>query len=92
MMKKYLVLLSLLIIISCSTKHLQTNSGAINKEPATKGPWPQTLTVNDKIAKKSVDGRLYFDLEGKRYWKNYNNGKYYLFNKSMYDDPAFKPH
>ena len=24
--------------------------------------------------------------------KNYSDGKYYLFNKSMYSDSAFKPH
>ncbi|HQV44131.1 MAG TPA: hypothetical protein PLA89_02195 [Ferruginibacter sp.] len=43
------------------------------------------------MAKKSADGRLYYDLEGKRYWKNYKNGKYYLFNKKMYGNPEFKP-
>ena len=43
-------------------------------------------------AKKNIDGRLYYDVEGRRYWRNYNDGKYYLFNKSMYSDSAFKPH
>jgi len=51
----------------------------------------QTIYVNDAAAKKSVDGRLYYDVEGHRYWKNYKDGKYYLFNKTMYNNPDFKP-
>ncbi len=50
-----------------------------------------SIAVNDKAAKKAVDGRLYYDLLGHRYWKNYKDGKYYLFNQKMYDNPAFKP-
>jgi hypothetical protein len=61
----------------------------INK-PRQKDIIPNTIVVNDKAAKKSVDGRLYYDLLGNRYWKNYKNGKYYLFNQKMYDNPAFK--
>lgn len=53
--------------------------------------YPETIFVNDAAAKKSVDGRLYYDVEGHRYWKNYKDGKYYLFNKSMYKNPDFKP-
>ena len=53
--------------------------------------FPETIYVNDAAAKKSVDGRLYYDVEGHRYWKNYKDGKYYLFNKSMYKNPDFKP-
>lgn len=53
--------------------------------------FPPTIYVNDAAAKKSVDGRLYYDVEGHRYWKNYKDGKYYLFNKSMYSNPDFKP-
>ena len=55
-------------------------------------PLPGVIVVNDSAAKKSFDGRLYYDVEGHRYWRNYNDGKYYLFNKSMYTDSAFKPH
>lgn len=54
-------------------------------------PLPQSITVNDDAARKSVDGRLYYDVQGHRYWKNFKDGKYYLFNKKMYKDPAFKP-
>jgi hypothetical protein len=48
--------------------------------------------VNDKAAKKNIDGRLYYDLGGHRYWRNYDDGKYYLFNKNMYGNKAFIPH
>ena len=51
----------------------------------------KVITVNDNAARKSVDGRLYYDVSGKRYWKNYKDGKYYLFDKSMYNNPDFKP-
>lgn len=57
-----------------------------------KTPVPKVLTVDDRAAKKTADGRLYYDLEGHRYWRNYKDGRYYLFNKKMYSDPAFKPH
>lgn len=55
-------------------------------------PVAKVIIVNDKAAKKNIDGRLYYDVEGRRYWRNYDDGKYYLFNKSMYSDSAFKPH
>ncbi|MEO6548488.1 MAG: hypothetical protein ABIN94_10835 [Ferruginibacter sp.] len=51
---------------------------------------PKVITLNDKFAKKSVDGRLYYDLQGHRYWRNNKDGKYYIFNKSMLTDDAFK--
>jgi len=94
--------LLLLIISSCSRKHVPQTSGtethtikpdsasakkAIIKRIAA----PKVIVVNDKVAKKSVDGRLYYDLDGHRYWKNYIDGKYYLFNRTMYSDKAFKP-
>ena len=55
-------------------------------------PVAKVIIVSDKAAKQNIDGRLYYDVEGRRYWKNYSDGKYYLFNKSMYSDSAFKPH
>ena len=60
-------------------------------KPKRKDIIPKTITVNDNVARKSVDGRLYYDLQGHRYWKNYKDGKYYLYNKSMYNNDAFKP-
>jgi hypothetical protein len=61
----------------------------IVKKP--KASVPKVIVVNDKAASRSVDGRLYYDLQGHRYWRNKNDGKYYLFNKSMFSDPAFQP-
>jgi hypothetical protein len=55
-----------------------------------KTPTPKVIVVNDNIASKTFDGRLYYDLDGKRYWRNYKDGKYYLFNKSMATNPDFK--
>ena len=91
-------LLFIFILSSCSKK---THPAATKVESATttkpsekKSPkpvFPKVITVNDNVAHKSVDGRLYYDVMGHRYWRNYKDGKYYLFNKSMYNDPAFKP-
>lgn len=60
-------------------------------KPKVKEPVPRVIIVNDKAAKRSVDGRYYYDFEGRRYWRNKKDGKYYLFHKSMFDDPAFQP-
>ena len=56
-----------------------------------KEPVPKIISVNDAIAKKTIDGRLYYDLDGHRYWRNNKDGKYYLFNKVMYNQVEFKP-
>ncbi|MEO6730374.1 MAG: hypothetical protein ABIN01_04100 [Ferruginibacter sp.] len=60
----------------------------IKRKP--KAAIPNVIVVNDKFASKSVDGRYYYDLEGHRYWRSKKDGKYYLFNKSMLTDDAFK--
>ena len=52
---------------------------------------PKVISVNDSAAHKSVDGRYYYDVMGHRYWRNNKDGKYYLFNQSMYTNDAFKP-
>ena len=62
----------------------------VKRPPTLKTAVPKVIIVNDKIAKRSVDGRYYYDLEGRRYWRNSRDGKYYLFNKSMFDNPDFK--
>lgn len=74
------------------------NTPVAEKKPASstapakiKIPVPAVITLNDQVARKSADGRLYYDLEGRRYWKNYRDGKYYLFNKKMYNNPDFRP-
>lgn len=101
-MNKICLLISAILIItisSCSKKTQPsgttstTTSSAETKtaKPKTiKTAVPKVITVNDKYAKRSIDGRYYYDLEGRRYWRNNRDGKYYLFNKSMYDDPDFK--
>ena len=95
----------LLIISSCSKKHhpgktIENTSASANVDSlATKKinkskrnyVAPKVIIVNDEVAHKSLDGRLYYDLQGHRYWKNYKDGKYYLYNKSMYNNDAFKP-
>lgn len=53
---------------------------------------PKVITVDDRAAHTTAEGRKYYDLEGRRYWRNFSDGKYYLFHKDMFDDPAFKPH
>ncbi len=58
---------------------------------AVKTPTAKSIVLNDAAAKKSVDGRLYYDLEGHRYWKNYKDGRYYIFNKNMQGNPDYKP-
>ena len=71
-----------------------TDSVVVKKKtftPTKKDIIPNKIVVNDKAAHEAIDGRLYYDLLGHRYWKNYKDGKYYLFNQKMYDNPAFKP-
>ena len=78
--------------INSETSRTKSDSATVKKTPLKRTVVPKIIAVNDKVAKKSVDGRLYYDLDGHRYWKNYNDGKYYLFNQSMYANAAFKPH
>lgn len=107
MKMKNLLLLALvsMFMISCSRKTTTVVKKETTKDSKTakskeaekpkpvivKTPTPASITVNDKVAKRAVDGRLYYDLEGKRYWKNFKDGKYYLYNKSMHENPEFKP-
>jgi hypothetical protein len=95
-----IVIFLLTMVIGCSRKNHPASSPAANtetpavskpaKKPVVKTAVPKVITVNDKAAKKSLDGRYYYDLEGHRYWRNNRDGKYYLFNKSMFDNPDFK--
>ena len=55
-----------------------------------KTPVPTSITVNDKAASKSVEGRYYYDLEGKRYWHNKIDGKYYLYYKGIFNNKDFQ--
>ena len=55
-----------------------------------KTPVPKSIVVNDAAAKKTVNNRYYYDLEGKRYWRNKKDGKYYLYYKGMFDNKDFQ--
>jgi len=108
MLKKYLAasIIGLCVVMSSCSKKQQPQStitnapnntvetevkkAAVRKIPKT--AVPKVIIVDDRTASKTIDGRLYYDLEGHRYWKNYNDRKYYLYNQSMYNDKAFKPH
>jgi len=95
-----LLFLILTGLAACSKKtHPARSSEADNtapaaakpaKRPVVKTAIPKVITVNDAAAKRSIDGRYYYDLEGHRYWRNNRDGKYYLFHKSMFDNPDFR--
>lgn len=87
--------LLLFAISSCSKKsHPSTETTKTVKTAPVKRKVittvPKVIIVNDEVAKRSIDGRYYYDLQGRRYWRNNRDGKYYLFNKSMFDNPDFK--
>jgi hypothetical protein len=39
---------------------------------------PLVIVVSDQSAKKTTAGKYYYELNGYRYWKNDQDGKYYL--------------
>lgn len=96
----FLALLNcLLFVSSCSKKSQPTSTAAAAakaaeakpvKKAVVKTAVPKVIVVNDNVAKRSVDGRYYYDLEGRRYWRNNRDGKYYLFHKSMFENEDFK--
>jgi hypothetical protein len=51
---------------------------------------PKSIVVSDAAAKKTVNGRYYYDLEGKRYWRSKKVGKYYLYYKGMFENKDFQ--
>lgn len=71
-----------------------TPAASTNTTPAYKPPLktatPKVIVVNDKVATKAVNGRYYYDLDGKRYWRNNRDGKYYLYYKGMFDNKDFQ--
>lgn len=93
----------MLLLQSCSRKTIPPKTTEaettkpeipVAKSPAYKAPIktpvPRSITVNDKAASKSVEGRYYYDLEGKRYWRSKIDGKYYLYYKGMFDNKDFQ--
>ena len=102
-MKKKLCLLFLVIVIvsACSKKSVpekaeSPTSTTASTKPAVvyrapvKTPTPKSIVVNDAAAKRTTGGRYYYDLEGKRYWRNKKDGKYYLYYKGIFDNPDFQ--
>lgn len=95
-----MVLCGFLFIGSCSKKSRPASSAASSaakpaetkpvKKAVVKTAVPKVIVVNDSVARRSVDGRYYYDLEGRRYWRNNRDGKYYLFHKSMFENRDFK--
>ena len=94
-----IVFLILTGVAGCSKKSHPETTAAPATVPAAAKPVkkvtiktavPKVITVNDQVAKRSIDGRYYYDLEGHRYWRNNRDGKYYLFHKSMFDNPDFR--
>lgn len=90
-----LIFLFIVTISSCSKKShpaetVTTTETTVIKKRKVVTTIAKVIIVDDKVAKRSIDGRYYYDLQGHRYWRNNNDGKYYLFHKSMFDDDAFK--
>ncbi|MEZ5027965.1 MAG: hypothetical protein R2765_04180 [Ferruginibacter sp.] len=90
-----IILLFIVFFSSCSkktqpTSTSKTTGNAVVKKRKVVTTIPKVILVNDNVAKRSVDGRYYYDLQGHRYWRNNRDGKYYLFHKSMFDDEDFK--
>lgn len=104
-MKKYAVYVALILgfcyLSGCSRKTTPAKTTEepvikIDPPPAPKRPAPiktavpKSIVVNDKAATKTVQGRYYYDLEGKRYWRSKKDGKYYLYYQGMFEKPEFQ--
>lgn len=91
------IVLFLVTLAACSKKSVPSREEApAEKKPTVvykapvKTPTPKSIVVNDAAAKKTVNGKYYYDLEGKRYWRNKKDGKYYLYYKGMFDNKDFQ--
>ncbi|RYY66182.1 MAG: hypothetical protein EOO13_16140 [Chitinophagaceae bacterium] len=96
------ILLFCLTLAACSKKSVPTKeekaaaeaAAAEAKKPVVrapvKTPTPKSIVVSDAAAKKTTDGKSYYDLEGKRYWRSKKDGKYYLYYKGMFDNKDFQ--
>lgn len=81
------------------TNPVTTDTATVVNEPVkekvvyrapVKTATPKVIVVNDKAATKTVEGRYYYDLQGKRYWRNKRDGKYYLYYKGMFNNKDFQ--
>lgn len=89
-----------LLATGCNRKATPAVSGSYSNEKPTetktvkkavvKTTVPKVIVVNDNVAKRSVDGRYYYDLEGRRYWRNNRDGKYYLYYRGIFENEDFK--
>jgi hypothetical protein len=59
-------------------------------KPPIKTATPKVIVVKNKVATKKVNGLYYYDLEGKLYWRNKRDGKYYLYYKGMFEHAEFQ--
>ena len=81
---------------SCSNKHVPVRVAKLATTKRSvkikKLSAPEIITVNDGIVSTASDGRLYYDFQGHRYWRNFDDGKYYLVTAATYNNAEFKPH
>jgi ABC-type Fe3+-hydroxamate transport system substrate-binding protein len=75
---------------STSTSTTSSTKPTVVYRAPVKTPTPKSIVVSDAAAKRTTDGRYYYDLEGKRYWRNKKDGKYYLYYKGIFDNPDFQ--
>ncbi len=76
-------------IDSASVAEAPAKENIVYRAPV-KTATPKVIVVNDKAATKTVEGRYYYDLQGKRYWRNKKDGKYYLYYKGMFNNKDFQ--
>lgn len=94
-MRYIIIIISMFVLFaSCNKKAYPDASNYTSRKVIVKtSPYaeriPKVIVVDDLKARRSVDGRYYYDLGGRRYWRNKRDGKYYLFNKSMFNHPDF---
>jgi len=61
-----------------NTKAVSAKEYSSGKRKVSGTSTPKFIIVDDRSAKSTADGKLYYDLGGYRYWKNNKDGKYYL--------------
>jgi len=64
--------------VAPSTKAVSAKEYSSGKRKVSGTSTPKFIVVDDSKAKSTADGKLYYDLGGRRYWKNNKDGKYYL--------------
>ncbi|HMU10721.1 MAG TPA: hypothetical protein PKC54_11975 [Ferruginibacter sp.] len=95
-----IIILFFILATGCNKKtNPSVSNASSNEKPAetktvkravVKTAVPKVIVVNDSVAKRAVDGRYYYDLEGRRYWRNNRDGKYYLYYRGIFENEDFK--